>query len=192
MSKFSAKKSKQKLPISDITLIAMFSAILVVCSWISIPAAVPFSLQTFGVFLAAGILGGKRGSLTVLTYILLGLLGVPVFAGFAGGFGYLFGSTGGYIIGFLFSALAMWLIESLFGKSKWVLLLSMILGLLVCYSFGTAWFMTIYAKSAGAIGVWTALTLCVIPYIIPDAIKIGLAFVISIRLRRYAEINSDI
>lgn len=179
----------QKIKTTDIAFIAMFSAILAVCSWISIPAAVPFTLQTFGVFLAAGVLGGKRGTLTVLTYILMGMIGVPVFAGFSGGIGCLLGSTGGYIIGFLFSAIFMWLMECLLGKKKWVLILSMIFGLLVCYLFGTIWFMFVYARSTGAIGMWTALTWCVIPYIIPDGIKIGLAFVLSMRLKRISKLN---
>ena len=189
MSTLETKKSIQKLNTTDIAFIAMFAAILSVCSWISIPAAVPFTLQTFGVFLAVGVLGGKRGTLTVLTYILMGMIGVPVFAGFSGGIGCLLGSTGGYIIGFLFSVLLMWLMECLLGKKKWVLILSMILGLLVCYLFGTIWFMVVYARNTGAIGVWTALTWCVIPYIIPDGIKIGLAFVLSMRLRRIYKLN---
>ena len=167
----------QKIKTIDIAFIAMFSAILAVYSWISIPAAVPFTLQTFGVFLAVGVLGGKRGTLTVLTYILMGMIGVPVFAGFSGG------------IGFLFSAIVMWLMECLLGKKKWVLILSMIFGLLVCYLFGTIWFMFVYARSTGAIGMWTALTWCVIPYIIPDGIKIGLAFVMSMRLKRISKLN---
>lgn len=179
----------QKIKTIDIAFIAMFSAILAVCSWISIPAAVPFTLQTFGVFLAVGVLGGKRGTLTVLTYILMGMIGVPVFAGFSGGIGCLLGSTGGYIIWFLFSAIVMWLMECLLGKKKWVLILSMIFGLLVCYLFGTIWFMFVYARSTGAIGMWTALTWCVIPYIIPDGIKIGLAFVMSMRLKRISKLN---
>ncbi len=125
--------------------------------------------------MAVGVLGGKRGTLAVLIYLLLGLVGTPVFAGFSGGIGYLIGNTGGYIIGFLFSAVTMWLIESLLGKKRWVLAMSMAVGLLVCYIFGTIWFMVVYTKNSEAIGLWIALTWCVIPYIIPDIIKIFLA-----------------
>lgn len=166
----------------DMAYIAMFAVMIAVCSWISIPATVPFTLQTFGVFLAVGVLGGKRGTLAVLVYLLLGTVGVPVFAGFSGGVGCLLGTTGGYIVGFLFSALVMWLMERLLGKKPWVLALSMVLGLLVCYAFGTVWFMQVYAKTSGAIGMWTALGWCVFPYIIPDAVKIILAMVLSRRL----------
>ena len=162
----------------DMVYIAMFAVLIAVCSWISVPATVPFTLQTFGVFVTVGVLGGKRGSLSVLVYLLLGMIGVPVFAGFSGGIGYLLGSTGGYIIGFLFSALVMWGMEIAFGKSRFVLVLSMILGLMVCYLFGTIWFMTVYARTTGAIGVMTALGWCVFPYIIPDGIKIVLAMIL--------------
>ena len=162
----------------DMVYIAMFAVLIAVCSWISVPATVPFTLQTFGVFVTVGVLGGKRGSLSVLVYLLLGMIGVPVFAGFSGGIGCLLGSTGGYIIGFLFSALVMWGMEMAFGKSRFVLVLSMILGLMVCYLFGTIWFMTVYARTTGAIGVMTALGGCVFPYIIPDGIKIVLAMIL--------------
>lgn len=168
----------------DMVYIAMFAVIMAVCSWISIPATVPFTLQTFGVFLAVGVLGGKRGSLSVLIYLLLGAIGVPVFAGFSGGLTVILGSTGGYIAGFLFSALVMWMMEALLGKKNWVPALSMAVGLLVCYAFGTAWFMMVYAKNSGAIGLMTALGWCVFPYIIPDVIKIVLALVICRRLAK--------
>lgn len=169
----------------DMTYIAVFTVVMAICSWISIPANVPFTLQTFGVFVAVGVLGGRRGTLAVLVYILLGAVGVPVFSGFSGGIGKLLGNTGGYIVGFLFSALVMWAMERAFGKSPAVQILSMILGLLVCYAFGTAWFMVVYARTSGAVGLATVLGWCVFPFIIPDLIKIALAFVLSGRLRRY-------
>ena len=75
----------------DLVYIAVFAVVMAVCSWISIPAQVPFTLQTFGVFMAVGVLGGKRGTLAVLVYVLLGAVGVPVFAGFSGGIGALLG-----------------------------------------------------------------------------------------------------
>ena len=107
----------------DLVYIAVFAVVMAVCSWISIPAQVPFTLQTFGVFMAVGVLGGKRGTLAVLVYVLLGAVGVPVFAGFSGGIGSLLGNAGGYIIGFIFSALVMWAIESVFGRKPVVQML---------------------------------------------------------------------
>lgn len=165
--------------------IAVFAVIMAICSWISIPAQVPFTLQTFAVFLAFGVLGGKRGTMAVLVYILLGAVGIPVFAGFTGGIGVLMGNTGGYIIGFLGSALVMWALEKLPGKRSVIQIFSMIAGLLVCYTFGTLWFMTVYAGTTGKVGLVTVLGWCVIPFIIPDLIKIGLAYMLAGRIRKY-------
>ena len=173
-----------RMKTSDLAYIAMFAAIMAVCSWISIPATVPFTLQTFGVFLAVGVLGGKRGTLAVLIYLLLGAVGAPVFAGFAGGVGCLMGSTGGYIVGFLLSALIMWGMEHLFGRRKWSLAFSMVLGLLVCYAFGTVWYIFVYTSNTGTIGIFTALAWCVFPFVIPDIIKIVLALAICEKLAR--------
>lgn len=175
----------------DMIYIAVFAVLIAICSWISIPTTVPFTLQTFAVFLAVGVLGGKRGSLSVLIYILLGAVGIPVFAGFSGGFGVLLGQTGGYIVGFLFSALLMWLMEAFLGKKTWVLGLSMVLGLIVCYAIGTVWFMVVYARNSGAVGLATVLGWCVIPFIIPDLIKIGLALALSKRLGKALKLNEN-
>lgn len=169
----------------DMVYIAIFAVLMAICSWISIPMTVPFTLQTFGVFISVGILGGKRGTVAVLVYILLGAIGVPVFAGFSGGFGVLLNTTGGYIIGFLFSALVMWGIEKVFGRKPVMQILSMLVGLIVCYAIGTAWFMVVYSRANGAVGLGTVLGWCVIPFIIPDLVKIALAFVLSARLRQY-------
>ncbi len=168
----------------DMVLISLFAALTAICSWISIPAAVPFTLQTMAVFLAVGLLGGKRGVLCILIYILLGAMGLPVFSGFSGGLGILFGTTGGYIMGFLLSALLMWALEPLTSKKSWGLIVSMILGLLVCYAFGTVWFRMVYLKTTGPVGLMTVLGWCVFPFIIPDAIKIAIAYVLTLRLRK--------
>ena len=186
LSNYTEVKSKsghESLNTKDAAMIALCAAVMAVCSWISIPAAVPFTMQTFGVFLAVGLLGGRNGTLAVLIYILLGAAGLPVFSGFTGGIGHLFGATGGYIIGFIFSALLMWLVEALLGRSSKTLVASMIAGLLICYAFGTAWFMVVYARDSGSVGLITALSWCVFPYIIPDALKILLAAGMTRRLR---------
>ena len=168
----------------DIVYMSVFTAMISICSWISIPASIPFTLQTMGVFTTVGLLGGKRGTLTVLTYILLGAIGIPVFAGFTGGVSVLLGTTGGYIMGFLLSALLMWGIETIMGRNQIVLAFSMVAGLIVCYVFGTAWFMLIYTQHSGVIGLSTVLGLCVIPFIIPDLIKIGVALFLANRLKK--------
>lgn len=164
--------------------IAICAVLIAICSWITIPATIPFTLQTFGVFLTVCLLGGKRGSLSVFIYIVLGLIGIPVFAGVKGGIGVLLGNTGGYIIGFLFSALIMWAMEALLGRKTWILAASMVIGLIACYAVGTAWFMMVYTSNSGQIGLMTVLGWCVIPFIIPDFIKMALALCVYKQLAK--------
>lgn len=166
-------------------------ALIAICSWISIPLGeVPFTLQTFAVFLAIGLLGGKLGTISVVAYVILGAIGVPVFANFTGGFGIIAGTTGGYIVGFIFSALLMWAIQHFFGNNVIASIVSMVLGLLVCYAIGTVWFMVVYANSTGAIGLGAVLGWCVVPFIIPDIVKIALAFVITNRVQKYVKVTT--
>ena len=168
----------------DLAYVAVCAALMAVCSWISIPATVPFTLQTFAVFCSLGLLGGRRGTAAILVYLLLGALGVPVFAGFSGGIGILFGTTGGYLLGFILMGLIYWLGERLGRDSRRIRIASMILGLLLCYAFGTAWFMFVYARQSGAIALGTALAWCVILFLLPDLVKLALALLLSGRLRR--------
>lgn len=122
--------------------------------------------------------------MSVLVYILLGATGIPVFAGFRGGIGALLDHTGGYIIGFLASALIMWAAERLAGRKPLVQAVSMFLGLAACYAVGTAWFMLVYSRDTGAVGLMTVLGWCVIPFIIPDVVKIMLALMLGSALQR--------
>ena len=157
------------------TRAALFAALTAICAWISIPVAdIGFTMQTFGVFLTLGVLGGKWGTVSILIYLLLGVVGMPVFSGFRGGMGMLLGVTGGYLWGFLFSGLTYWLLER-FGK-----LPAMIAAMAVCYLCGSLWF-HIYA--GGGIGL--ILLRCVVPFLIPDGLKILLAHSLSRRLRRH-------
>ena len=173
---------KRKLTTEDISHAALGIALMTVCSWLSIPLTVPFTLQTFAVCLVSALLGTQIGLLSVGSYILLGLLGAPVFSGFRGGFAILLGATGGYIIGFLFTVLIVGPATEHFGRKLPVLMISMAAGILVCYAFGTVWFMTVYAKNSGTVGVMTALGWCVFPYLLPDAVKIALAALLTLRL----------
>ncbi len=180
---------KVKFTVRDMCFIAMFAVIIAVCSWISVPLTVPITLQTFGVFAALGVLGGKKGTIAVIVYVLLGAVGLPVFAGFKLGIGTLLGTTGGYIIGFVLSGIVYWAITDKFGTKLAVTVIAMALGLLVCYAFGTAWFMLVYTRSKGAVTLWSALGWCVFPFIIPDAIKIALAILVSERVGKYAALK---
>lgn len=177
-------KKKTNSKITDMVYIGLSAAIIAVCSWISIPLTVPITLQTMGVVLISGLFGAKRGTLSTLLYILIGAIGVPVFSGFKSGFGVLLGSTGGYIIGFIFTALIVGIVSDKTNK-LWALILSMVVGILVCYAFGTAWFAVVYAKTNEPASLATILGWCVIPFFIPDAIKIALAAVLTNRLKKF-------
>lgn len=175
-----SEKYKSNSRTTDIVFIALFVAVMVVCSQIIIPfGQVPFTLQTLAVLLSAGLLGSKRAGCSVLVYILLGAVGLPVFSGFSGGLGFLLGPTGGYITGFLFTALVVGIITEKLGKNIWVLVLAMTLGILICYTFGTAWFCIIMKKD-----IVYGLILCVAPYIIPDTLKIIISIFMVRRLHK--------
>lgn len=164
----------------DLAFIALMAALTAVCAWITVPfGPVPFTLQTFAVFLALALLGGKRGTAAIVLYLCLGLVGVPVFAGFSGGVGALLGPTGGYLLGFLATGLVYWAITARLGDGLPVKLAALILGLAVCYAFGTLWFMRVYTEPTT---LGATLMLCVIPYLPVDAVKLALALAISRRV----------
>ena len=174
---------------------ALMAVLIAVCSWISIQTVVPFTLQTFAVFCALELLGGARGTIAVAVYLLLGAVGVPVFSGFRGGLGALLGVTGGYIVGFLLMALLFWALEALLlradsprGSDRGRLALRVVfcvLGLALCYAFGTAWFMLLYTRGGKEITLLSALGMCVLPYLIPDALKLALAVILERRLGKF-------
>jgi len=173
---------KKKLKTIDIVYIGLFAALMSVCAWISVPLTVSVTLQTFAVCLTAGLLGWKRGIFTVLIYILLGMIGLPVFTGFKSGIAAVTGPTGGYIIGFLFTALIVGLAADKIGKKIWQNIIFMSVGIAVCYLFGTVWFVIAYKVS-----FVSALSTCVFPFLLPDAVKIILAAVLVNRLKRFVK-----
>ncbi len=181
-------RKKSKIRTIDIVYTGIFAALIAVCSWISIPLTVPITLQTLGVCLAAALLGLGRGTFSVFIYILLGLIGLPVFAGFKGGIGVLFGSTGGYIIGFLFTALTIGLFTRFLGTKVWVLFLSMLLGIALCYAFGTAWFLILYNRAnVDPMSLSAVLAICVTPFIPFDLLKILLSIFLCRRLKPHLD-----
>ena len=171
----------------DLTLVALFAALIAICAWLTVPMPdVPFTMQTFGVFAALLLLGGKRGTLSILLYLLLGAAGLPVFSGFRGGIGSLLGTTGGYLIGFLFSGLIYWVITALVKQENTLTrFLALTAALFVCYAFGTAWFMTVYLRSSGPISLGLVLMKCVVPYLIPDFAKMLAAVSVSRAVKKH-------
>lgn len=168
----------------DFAYIALFAVLITISAWISIPFAVPFTLQTFAVFLSLMTLGGRRGFYAVLVYLLMGAVGFPVFSGFQGGLGVLMGASGGYLTGFLAIALLYRIIASGGYPSPFRMQIASLIGLIACYSLGTIWFSAGYAHASSG-SFLSALTVCVLPYVIPDLIKLALAFTISRRLKQF-------
>ncbi len=174
--------------IRDMTLIAMGAVIIVICSFITIPAAIPFTLQSFGIFFVLYNLGGKRGTLSILVYIALGICGVPVFSNFGVGIGTLLGPTGGYLFGFLGAGGLYWLAETLFGKKFTVRLFSLWVGMLLYYVCGTAGYMLWCSAKGNALSFWSAVMICVVPYVFWDIIKLS---VVLLRKISYFEKYND-
>lgn len=115
---------------------AVFTALCAVCAQIQIPLPmVPINLALFAVHLAGALLGAKRGVAAVAAYVMLGALGAPVFAGFAGGVQVIMGKTGGYLLGYLIAALLVGLLRARWGIGYWRLCFAMALGTAGCYFF---------------------------------------------------------
>lgn len=154
----------------EMTLTALMAALLCIIGPVAIPipaSPVPVSLTVIGIYLSVCLLGMWRGTLALVIYLLLGLVGLPVFSGYTGGVGRLFGPTGGYLIGFLFTAL----ISGWFFDRRWrntaAALAGMVLGLAAAYDFGTLWL-----AYEARLGASEALAAGVLPYLLPDAVKI--------------------
>lgn len=172
----------KKIPAKSIAFIGICAALIAVCSWISVPFIVPFTMQTFAVFFALSFLGGKMGLASIVLYMTIGAVGLPVFSGFRGGVGHLFGPTGGYILGFIASGVLFIILEKIPSRGRLGIVIKLVSSLIPCYLIGTVWFYAAYG-SANAVSFWGCLLKCVIPFIIPDIIKISLACSVSCRLK---------
>ena len=187
-------KSKRNSASYDIAVIAVSAALITICSWISVQVGpVPVTLQTMAVLAVLLTAGGRRGTIAITVYLALGAVGVPVFAGFKGGPAAFAGPTGGFLAGFIAAALVYWLLEQpVFARLMTTQKKRIIIGFLaslifeiVMYTVGVIWFMTVYAAQTGPVGLVTVLGWCVIPFIIPDLIKIAAAVMISSRAARF-------
>jgi len=175
----------------DAAYIAVCVALTAVCAWITVPMPEPFvqfTLQTFAVFFTVLLLGEGKSSLAILAYVLLGLIGVPVFSKFQATAA-IVGTTGGYIVGFFFIPLSSFLFRKLFKGNIFAVMAGLFVGLFICYAFGTAWFMILYSRKVGAIGLGSALMWCVVPYILPDGLKLAAAVLIAPKLKKILKIG---
>lgn len=164
-----------------LTLSAVFTGVIILCSWISVPAPIPFTLQALGIYICCGMLGGRLAFFSTATYVALGALGLPVLSGFQGGIGAIFGATGGFIMGFLLIPLSVWAVEKTPAK-KHSLIIGAAVGTTLCNILGMLWYGLVYMK--GTVGLVAAFTICVLPYIIPDAVKLWVAHLVSKSIKK--------
>ena len=170
----------QKIRTKQMVLIALMTAVTCVLGPLSIPlpfSPVPISLTNFAIFLAIFVLGMKSGTISFIIYLLLGAVGVPVFSSFRGGFQVLAGPTGGYLIGFIFLALIMGFALDHFDRKLVPTIIGMIIGMAVCYAFGTVWLAKLLSLSFKE-----GLMMVVIPYLPGDAAKIIIAAIVGPKL----------
>ncbi|MEO1768626.1 MULTISPECIES: biotin transporter BioY [Enterococcus] len=156
-----------KLSSREMVLAGMFAAAIGVLSQFTIPfGPIPLTLQTFAVGFVVTILGKKTGTLAILIYLLMGFIGLPVFAGGSAGIGVVFGPTGGFLVGFIFNGLITgWMIEKTSSNYFWSILAN-ILGAFVTLFFGALWL------KFGASMSWpSAFSVGMIPFLIPGLIK---------------------
>ncbi len=169
-----------KTKVQAMVRIASASAFICICSLISIPFAVPLTMQTFAIFFVLFRLGGREGLSAVLVYIALGALGLPVFSGAMGGIGRLFDLGGGYIFGFACAAVIYIPLSKIQMRRPIVrLLTAAVPPMLLIYLMGALWY-----SALTEVGIFRAFCICVLPFIIPDAVKIFLAYDISQRLKK--------
>lgn len=170
----------QKIRTKQMVLIALMTAVTCVLGPLSIPlpfSPVPISLTNFAIFLAIFVLGMKNGTISFIIYLLLGAVGVPVFSSFRGGLQVLAGPTGGYLIGFIFLALIMGFALDHFDRKLVPTIIGMIIGMVVCYAFGTVWLAKLLSLSFKE-----GLMMGVIPYLPGDAAKIIIAAIVGPKL----------
>ena len=168
--------SSRRTATRSLVLCALMAALTAICSQIQIPLPmVPINLALFAVHLSGALLGWKYGALSMIVYALLGVIGVPVFAGFGSGPAVLFGKTGGYILGYILCALIVGALSRKFAFNFKTLCLSMVLGVAVGTSLGMA---------GGLLNLATSMSYCVIPFLPGDAVKILLAAFLALRLRK--------
>ena len=171
---------KPKFSVKTMTLCALMAAVCCILGPISIPiGAVPISLGVLAVYLSVYVLGMFKGTIAYVIYLLLGAVGLPVFSGYEGGLQKLTGPTGGYLVGMIFMAIIAGIFIDRFPISQWYMhAIGMVIGLIACYSFGTAYFMALMHMSLGK-----SLAVCVIPFLPFDAIKIAIAVLIGCQVR---------
>ncbi len=187
------KKTQKKLSATrDLAFIALAVALLVICSFIAIPTpAGHITLQLFAVLLIASIFDIKKSFVSVSLYVTMGLIGLPIFAGFRGGLGVLFDTSGGFLASFIIISLLLPSARYIFGNSRIAILISSIICILITYVVAALWLCFITAGGLSAKNFGFYLTLSSLPYIFPDLAKLVLALCIAPRVRKFIDFSTN-
>lgn len=175
-------KPKNIFSVKQLSLVGLMTAIICVLAPFSMPIPIsptPISLGTLAIYFVMTVLGLKLGTISVVVYILLGLVGLPVFTGFIGGPGKLFGPTGGYIIGYIFMALISGYFIDKWNNKLLPSLLGMILSTMALYLFGSLWL-----AYQASYTLPHALMIGAVPYIPGDLVKLALAVSLGRQVRK--------
>ena len=171
--------------IYKLTTVSVSVSILVLCSWISIPLTVGITLQLLAVFLISAIFPLTVSLTAIVGYLLLGIVGVPVFASFNTGISAIVGPSGGFLLALLAVPLIISPVRRRYNDGKLLFLVMMTVSLIVVYTVGSVWYGVVYLNGSGTL--LEVLSVCVLPFVIPDFIKMILASLIYRRINPYIQ-----
>ena len=170
---------KKKFSLTQLIFMALMAAVMCIAGPLAVPIGpVPITLTNLVIYIAVGVLGTAQGTISYCLYLLLGMVGLPVFSGYAGGLGKLAGPTGGYLIGFIAMALIGGIVMEVSHRKLIPTLIGWFIGTAVDYLFGTLWFMFVTKMNLSA-----SLMMCVVLFIPGDLIKIVLAYCLSKKIK---------
>lgn len=180
MTGISRERKGNKVTTYQLTMMGLMTALLCILGPISIPlpGGVPISLTNLVIYLMVYLLGGRNGTICVGLYLMIGIIGLPVFSEYGEGIGKILGPTGGYLVAFLFMPIICGIFLKIGKRNIWMYLLGMILAALVTYTFGSLWFMFDQKRS-----MMQTLIICVFPFLLGDGIKIAVITLIAPLIR---------
>lgn len=182
---------RRKNGIQSMIFISLFATLMCIGAWIHFPSPIPATMQTFIVFCALSLIKSKNTFIMLCIYISLGALGLPVFSGFTGGIGALTGPTAGFIWGFLLGVPVFYVFEKFFSGKKVAIIIGYILYILIHYIPGALWYCYFTIGEISLSGIISSSAVTVVPFVVPDAIKLFLALLLSERINRIRKVMSE-
>ncbi len=176
--------SKRRSTVRNMIFVSLFATLMCIGAWLHFPGPVPATMQTFVVFVALGLMGSRNTFIMLVIYVLLGALGLPVFSGFTSGFGALTGPTAGFVWGFLLGVPVFYIFERYFSRKKILIIIGYIIYILIHYIPGALWYCYFNLGALSVEGIISSSLVTVVPFIVPDAIKLVLSLFVVKRLRR--------